>query len=66
LALKSFAWLNSLFFGVALIVAVGIGRVVEINNGRVAVRRRAASRHVDGTDAAPPMLLSSPPPEPGP
>jgi ribose transport system permease protein len=42
LALKSYAWLNSLFFGVALIVAVGIGRVVEIKNGRVAVRRRAA------------------------
>jgi ribose transport system permease protein len=43
LALKSYAWLNSLFFGVALIVAVGIGRVVEINNGRIAVRRRAAA-----------------------
>ncbi len=42
LALKSYAWLNSLFFGVALIVAVGIGRAVEINNGRVAIRRRAA------------------------
>jgi len=43
LALKSYAWLNALFFGVALIVAVGIGRVVEINNGRVAVRRRTAT-----------------------
>jgi ribose transport system permease protein len=43
LALKSYAWLNSLFFGVALIVAVGIGRVVELNNRRIVVRRRTAS-----------------------
>jgi ribose transport system permease protein len=53
LALKSYAWLNSLFFGVALIVAVGIGRVVEINNGRVAVRRRAAGRSRTTTPVAP-------------
>jgi len=41
LSLKSYAWLNSLFFGIALIVAVAIGRAVEIKNGRVAIRRRA-------------------------
>jgi ribose transport system permease protein len=44
LAVGSYAWLNSLFFGLALIIAVGLGRMVQINNGRVAVRRRAASR----------------------
>jgi len=43
LALTSYAWLNQLFFGAALIVAVGIGRVIEINNGRVAIRRRRTS-----------------------
>ena len=53
LALKSYAWLNSLFFGVALIVAVGIGRVVEINNGRVAVRRRTSGRSRPATPVSP-------------
>lgn len=40
LALHSYAWLNQLFFGAALIVAVGLGRVIEINNRRIAIRRR--------------------------
>ena len=57
LALKSYAWLNSLFFGVALIVAVGIGRVVEINNRRIVVRRRTAT--VATTAVAPPTSLTA-------
>jgi ribose transport system permease protein len=42
LAFSSYAWMNSLFFGLALIVAVGLGRVIELNNGRVAISRRRA------------------------
>ncbi|MST31531.1 hypothetical protein GHK86_02145, partial [Acidimicrobiaceae bacterium USS-CC1] len=61
-ALKSYAWLNQLFFGSALIVAVGIGRVIELNNGRIAVRRRRASAD-DGEAVA--SLVGAGPAPPG-
>lgn len=63
LALGSYAWLNSLFFGVALIFAVGIGRMVQINNGRVAVRRRATAQ-INDVAATRLSVLAEPPASP--
>ncbi len=40
LALQSYRWLNQLFFGLALIIAVGMSRLLERRTIRLAARRR--------------------------
>ena len=42
LALQSYRWLNQLFFGTALIVAVGMSKLLERRTVRLAGRRRRA------------------------
>ena len=40
LALQSYRWLNQVFFGLALIIAVGMSKLLERRNVRLAARRR--------------------------
>lgn len=40
LALQSYRWLNQVFFGLALIIAVGMSKLLERRNIRLAARRR--------------------------
>lgn len=47
LALQSYRWLNQLFFGLALIIAVGMSRLLERRTIRLAARRR----HHDAAEA---------------
>ena len=45
LGLQSYRWLNDLFFGVALIVAVGMSIMIDRHRARLAARRRSRHAH---------------------
>ena len=54
LSLQSYRWLNELFFGVALLAAVGMSKVFERRTNRLAARNRqleAAEANIDAAES---------------